>query len=119
MANARTYTASRTNYRPRRARMWCAGALLLACSVMSGWSSLRALAAVDGAPDDLALVLLLLAFVSLLAGSATVVMALLGLPRLSVGAGAMVGAGAVVTRDVAPGAVVCGNPARRVKEVHH
>jgi sugar O-acyltransferase (sialic acid O-acetyltransferase NeuD family) len=41
------------------------------------------------------------------------------LPRLSVGAGAMVGAGAVVTRDVAPGAVVCGNPARRVKEVHH
>jgi len=36
------------------------------------------------------------------------------LPRLSIGAGAMVGAGAVVTRDVAPGAVVCGNPARPV-----
>lgn len=41
------------------------------------------------------------------------------LPRLSIGAGALVGAGAVVTRDVAPGAVVCGNPARPVKETHH
>ncbi|WP_367871197.1 acyltransferase [Luteolibacter sp. Populi] len=31
---------------------------------------------------------------------------------LVIGAGAMVGAGSVVTRDVAPGAVVAGNPAR-------
>lgn len=41
------------------------------------------------------------------------------LPRLSIGAGAMVGAGAVVTRDVAPGAVVCGNPARCTSEARH
>jgi acetyltransferase-like isoleucine patch superfamily enzyme len=31
---------------------------------------------------------------------------------ITIGAGALVGAGAVVTRDVAPGAVVVGNPAR-------
>lgn len=34
------------------------------------------------------------------------------LPRLSIGAWAVVGAGAVVTRDVPPGAVVAGNPAK-------
>lgn len=34
------------------------------------------------------------------------------LPGVCVGAGAIVGAGSVVTRDVAPGAVVAGNPAR-------
>jgi len=34
------------------------------------------------------------------------------LPKLTIGRGAVVGAGAVVTKDVAPGAVVVGIPAR-------
>ncbi len=34
------------------------------------------------------------------------------LPEITIGTGATVGAGAVVTRDVAPGDVVVGNPAR-------
>lgn len=38
------------------------------------------------------------------------------LPGLSVGTGAVVAAGAVVTRDVAPYAIVAGIPARPVKE---
>ena len=34
------------------------------------------------------------------------------LPALEIGASALIGAGAVVTKDVPPGAVVMGNPAR-------
>lgn len=37
------------------------------------------------------------------------------LPGVSIGEGAIVGAGAVVTKDVAPGAVVAGIPARPIK----
>ena len=39
------------------------------------------------------------------------------LPYVKIGAGAMVGSGAVVTRDIAPGMVAVGNPARETKPV--
>jgi sugar O-acyltransferase (sialic acid O-acetyltransferase NeuD family) len=38
------------------------------------------------------------------------------LPEIQVGDGAVVGAGAVVTRDVPPGCVVAGNPARILRQ---
>ncbi len=39
------------------------------------------------------------------------------LPGLTIGENALVGAGSVVTRDVAAGAVVVGNPARQVNSI--
>jgi maltose O-acetyltransferase len=39
-------------------------------------------------------------------------------PGVTIGDDAVVGAGAVVTKDVAPGMVVVGNPARVVRSVH-
>ncbi|MCK6578681.1 MAG: transferase [Anaerolineae bacterium] len=39
------------------------------------------------------------------------------LPGVRIGARALIGAGAVVTKDVAPGAVMIGNPARLIKRV--
>jgi UDP-2-acetamido-3-amino-2,3-dideoxy-glucuronate N-acetyltransferase len=38
---------------------------------------------------------------------------------LSIGEGATIGAGAVVTRDVAPGEIVAGNPARALRRSAH
>jgi serine acetyltransferase len=37
------------------------------------------------------------------------------LPGVTIGDGAVVGAGAIVTKDVAPYAIVAGNPARLIK----
>lgn len=45
-------------------------------------------------------------------GSGAVILA-----GITIGEGALVGAGAVVTKDVAPGAVVVGNPARVIRTV--
>jgi acetyltransferase-like isoleucine patch superfamily enzyme len=39
------------------------------------------------------------------------------LARVTIGEGALVGAGSVVTRDVAPGSIVAGNPAKIVRYV--
>lgn len=39
------------------------------------------------------------------------------LPHVVIGKGALVGAGSVVTKDVPPGSVVIGNPARKIKNI--
>jgi maltose O-acetyltransferase len=41
------------------------------------------------------------------------------LPGITVGDGAVIGAGSVVTRDVAAGAVVAGNPAKAIRTIDH
>src|SRR6202022_2726891 len=39
------------------------------------------------------------------------------LPGLKIGAGSLIGAGSVVTKNVEPGSVVAGSPAKRIKAV--
>jgi acetyltransferase-like isoleucine patch superfamily enzyme len=39
------------------------------------------------------------------------------LPGLTIGEKAMIGAGAVVTKDVPPGAVMIGNPSKIVRQI--
>ncbi len=39
------------------------------------------------------------------------------LPGVTVGENAVVGAGSVVTHDVAPNTIVAGNPARLIREI--
>jgi acetyltransferase-like isoleucine patch superfamily enzyme len=39
------------------------------------------------------------------------------LPNVTIGAGAIVAAGSIVTKDVAPGMLVAGNPAREIRPV--
>ena len=39
------------------------------------------------------------------------------LPGVTIGEGSIVGAGSVVTKDVEPGVIVAGNPARFIKNV--
>jgi acetyltransferase-like isoleucine patch superfamily enzyme len=41
------------------------------------------------------------------------------LPGVRIGARALVGAGSVVTRDVAPGMIVAGNPARVINQIEN
>lgn len=40
------------------------------------------------------------------------------LPGVTIGEGAVVGAGSVVSKDVAPGTLVAGNPARFIRYVN-
>jgi acetyltransferase-like isoleucine patch superfamily enzyme len=41
------------------------------------------------------------------------------LPGIHIGQNSLVGAGSVVTKDVAPHAIVAGNPAKFIKEIHY
>ena len=41
------------------------------------------------------------------------------LPGVRIGARALIGAGSVVTKDVAPGMVVAGNPARVINQIEN
>lgn len=49
---------------------------------------------------------------------ATIYTGAIVLPRLKIGEGSIVGAGAVVTKDIPPYTVVVGNPARTIRKIN-
>lgn len=79
--------------------------------ILSGTNAIDGISMSAAAPQDMQSVKRLTTTISTFAfiGTNAVIM-----PGVTIGRGAVVGAGAVVTKDVAPGAIVAGIPARKI-----